>query len=121
MIKNKLITINYVKGELVEKVELTDNFVFRLFEVWSNKTINKETDIFIKVFLPSNYNEAMEILNNNGYKFNDVEYVPFLTSPSMMKKEEDNYKCQYLFIQKKYEKFVNEFRKITSLGNIDKL
>ena len=120
MIKNKQITINYIKGEIVEKVELTDNFVFRLFEVYSNKTINKETDIFIKVFLPSDYNEAMGILNN-GYKFNDVEYVPFITSPSMMKKEEDGYKCQYLFIQKKYEKFVNKFRKIVSLGNINKL
>ena len=120
MIKNKLITINFIKGETTEKVELTDNFVFRLFEVWSNKTIGKETDIFIKVFLPNDYNEAMEILNT-GYKFNDVEYVPFLTSPSMMKKEEDNYKCQYLFIKKKYEKFVNEFRKIVSLGNINKL
>ena len=120
MIKNKLITINYIKGELTDKVELTDNFVFRLFEVWSNKKIDKETDVFIKVFLSSDYNEAMNMLNN-GIKFNDVEYVPFLTSPSMMKKEEDGYKCQYLFIKKKYEKFVNEYRKIVSLGNINKL
>ena len=120
MIKNKLITINYIKGELTDKVELTDNFVFRLFEVYSNKKIEKETNVFIKVFLSSDYNDAMNMLNN-GIKFNDVEYVPFLTSPSMMKKEEDGYKCQYLFIKKKYEKFVNEYRKIVSLGNINKL
>ncbi|CUN57927.1 RNA dependent RNA polymerase [Clostridium disporicum] len=130
MKKQKLYNVTYLKNNTkVETIKLTESLMWELLEEYTGKKLDvencKDQDIIIKVFLPSNKDEevssrAMTILQD-GIIHNENEYIPFETSPSMMKEEGLFRKCEFLFIKKEHEGFKEIYRDIISAGMINKL
>lgn len=122
--------IDYVmNGEFVKEITLTNNFIFRAFERYINRNNDKSNYVklkngkningIIKVILSADKETAFKQLMQ-GIKYNESEYVPLLTSPSMQKKETDECKCEYFFIKKDMKEFVTEFEKLISGNKIEK-
>lgn len=121
MKNQKLYNVKFIKGELVEDIKMAESLMWELLEEYTGEKLEEtEQDYIIKVFLPSNKEKALEVLNN-GIDYEGNHYIAFLTSPSMMKKEEGQFKCQYLFIKEDLKDFKNEYRDVISAGMINKL
>ena len=120
--KKRQIKIDFIKGDTVEAIALDDNVMFRLYEVWKGIEIKSgdKLDSIIKFWLSTNSTKALDELIL-GFKYEDKEYIPLMTSPSMMKKEDKSRKCEYLYIDKKDEEFIVFLRNALSLGKIEDL
>lgn len=125
MKKQKLYNVTYLKNNTkIEIIKMTESLMWEMLESYTSRKLDvencKDQDIIIKVFLPADEDRAMTILQD-GVIHNDKEYIPFETSPNMMKQEEKRRKCQFLFIKKEYEGFKKIYRDIVSAGMINKL
>ena len=91
-------------GQFEKEISISNSFMTEALEVFLGKEFKdgKSTDSIIKVFLPSDYNKAMEVLDY-GIEYNGVRYVELLSTPSSMKKEgnidEIDYKLEMIFIK----------------------
>jgi hypothetical protein len=122
----------FVAGE--DFIEIADNYMTRILEIYKNdlsekeclmfgtafkeKQLEEELDEIIKVGLPTNENESREILNN-GLIFNGVKYKYFSTSAGLMKACEDNVEGEVFFIKEDMLYFKTTFEDIISLGKLD--
>lgn len=124
---------NVVKDDLdkeLNKVDLCD----REINLQSNNLIRKylrfkgldeNKDLFlegiVKVLIPK-FESIDDVVNflTEPINFNDKKYIPLISSPSMMKREDDkeDYKTEYLYIDETEKDFINVFESITSLGKI---
>lgn len=128
MKKQKLYNVTYLKNNTkVETVKLTESLMWELLELYTGKEMDKNNqDIIIKYILPKEkkgevISEVALLELKNGIKFNEVKYIPFITSPSMMKKGSNRRKCEWLFIKEEYKKFRDIYRDIISIGKIERL
>lgn len=123
MIKQRLI-LDYVKnGIAIKDVALSNNFVFRAYEVFRCKKFKKDEHLqnIIKVILTEG--QELEQLKN-GIEYNGKKYLSLITSPSMQKEEEsanveddeNTYKTEFLFIAEEDKDFANILEMILS-GN----
>lgn len=120
--KKRQIKIDFIKGDTVEVIALDDNFMFRLYEAWKGIEIKSgdKIDSIIKYWLPHNKEKAFDELLL-GFNYEDKKYVPFITSPGMMKEENKSRKCEYLFIEENDKEFIDFLRNALSLEMIEKL
>lgn len=106
-----------VKGES-ENIKIGENDILRIYEIWRGKTLEEQIEDIIKINLPLDDDEAMEILKN-GKIIDGVKYVALATTVGMMKHEDSNeYSCEYFFINKEQEAFIEVFEDVVSLGKI---
>ena len=128
MKKQKLYNVTYLKNKTkVETIKLTESFMWELLECYEGKELDKKNqDIIIKYILPDK-NKEEEVSSKaldelmEGIEIKGKRYIPFLTSPSMMKKSSNRRKCEYLFIREDYDKFKEVYRDIISLGRVKRL
>ena len=107
MKKQKLYNVTYLKNKTkVETIKLTESFMWELLECYEGKELDKKNqDIIIKYMLPDK-NKEEEVSSKaldelmEGIEIKGKRYIPFLTSPSMMKKSSNRRKCEYLFIKR---------------------
>lgn len=112
--------INLTTGER-EEIKLGNNVMLRLYSNYKNIKITRNTklDNIKKIMLPSDKSEAMKMLNE-GIEIDNKKYFPLLTSPSFMKKEDEDTKrkLSYLFIAEEDLEFRKIFMDICSLGKV---
>lgn len=121
---------DFTEQELTERtISLAENNLIRKYLIY--KGLDRKEQLLhniIKVALPydkkdTEMEKPLEVLNK-GITFMKKEFVPLVSSPSMMKKEgkddyyAENYKCEYLFIAKEDSEFISIFEDITSLGKL---
>ena len=108
----------------LEDIKLTQSLMWDLLECYLDKELDKkEQDIIIKYILPDKDEEDNEEVSSKALKelkegihLNNNKYLPFITSPSMMKKSSNRRKCEYLFIKEGYEEFKEIYRDVISIG-----
>lgn len=113
----------------LEDIKLTQSLMWDLLECYLDKELDKkEQDIIIKYILPDKDEEDNEEVSSKALKelkegihLNNNKYLPFITSPSMMKKSSNRRKCEYLFIKEGYEEFKEIYRDVISIGKIERL
>ena len=107
-----------------ENIVLDESILLRLYCTFKGIELKEEQELenIIKIMLPEDEAEALEILLN-GLKVEDKLFLPLVTSPSLQKKDdsEENAKCEYLFILEEDKEFVELYEKLISLGKLDKL
>lgn len=121
---------DFTEQELIERtISLAENNLIRKYLIY--KGLDRKEQLLhniIKVALPydkkdTEMEKPLDVLNK-GITFMKKEFVPLVSSPSMMKKEgkddyyAENYKCEYLFIAKEDSEFISVFEDITSLGKL---
>lgn len=126
MVKNKQYILDFykkLKGEYIkEEIKISDNTLIRLYITYKNikSKNNIKLDNIIKYLLPANKENALKELME-GITIEGVRYIPLITSPAMMKKEDKNGKCEYLFIAEEDKEFIDLYQKLISLNKIDVL
>lgn len=120
-----LLKTEWTEGELLDReINLQANNLIRKYLRFKNL---EEKDQFleniIKVALPHNKKDKeietpLEMLKN-GIVFRGKKFIPLVSSPSMMKKEgqdfyKEDFKCEYFFIAEEDKKFIKTFEAITS-------
>lgn len=126
MVKNKQYILDFYKksrGEYIkEEVKISDNTLIRLYITYKNIKAknNIKLNNIIKYLLPENKKAALKELME-GITVEGVRYIPLITSPAMMKKEDKNGKCEYLFIAEEDKEFIDLYKKLISLNKIDSL
>lgn len=126
MVKNKQYILDFYKkskGEYIkEEIKISDNTLIRLYITYKNikAKSNIKLDNIIKYLLPANKKAALKELME-GITVEGVRYIPLITSPAMMKKEDKNGKCEYLFINEEDKEFIDLYQKLISLNKIDVL
>lgn len=126
MVKNKQYILDFYKksrGEYIkEEIKISDNILIKLYITYKNIKAknNIKLNNIIKYLLPANKEDALKELME-GITIEGVRYIPLITSPAMMKKEEKNGKCEYLFINKEDKEFIDLYQKLISLNKIDVL
>lgn len=128
MKKLKQYNVKFKKGyRNIEDIKLTQSLMWELLELYIGEEIDKNNqDIIVKYILPKEkkgeeISEVALLELKNGIEINKVKYIPFITSPSMMKKGSDRRKCEWLFIKEEYNKFRDIYRDIISIGKIERL
>lgn len=110
----------------VKDIKLTQSLMWDLLECYLGEELDKkEQDVIIKYILPDKNKDeevSSKALNElkEGIHLNNNKYLPFITSPSMMKKSSNRRKCEYLFIKEGYEKFKEIYRDVISVGKIER-
>lgn len=126
MVKNKQYILNFYKkskGEYIkEEIKINDNTLIRLYITYKNIKAKNNTklDNIIKYLLPESKKAALNELME-GITIEGVRYIPLITSPAMMKKEDRNGKCEYLFVNEEDKEFIDLYQKLISLNKIDSL
>ena len=125
-VKMNQITIEEVNlmNEGIDEIKLGNNLLIRLYADYKGIKITRKTKIdnIKKIMLPSKKEEALKMLNE-GIEINNKKYFPLMTSPSFMKKEDEDTKrkLSYLFIVEEDLEFRDVFMDICSLGKVPKL
>lgn len=128
MKKNELITIKCIKAnrdyddyneDMLASLDinLTNNFLFRMFYRYRGLKMEQHNycEDLIKVELNKNEEQAKK---RTKIEFNGITYIPLITSPSLMKFEEDGYKCSYIYINEEYKEFIEIFKTCVSLEKL---
>lgn len=129
MRQRQFIIKDYAVKKEVKEIMLADSFGIELYLQYKGiKAKDKKTNInnIIKIMLPAEENEALEILQNGYIDENGNKYIPLATTTGFMKKEELNEDivagkegvCEYLFIAEEDKEFVDLFHDIVSCGKI---
>lgn len=122
--KLKQYKIDYVKnGEKVKEITLSQNVIIESLSIYKNEKFKDGQHIrdIIKVLFKDE--EQLDNLKS-GIIYNEIKYVPLLTSPSMQKHEESIgggnnrvvYRMEYLFIKENLKEFRDILEDILSLG-----
>ncbi|MBS5937740.1 hypothetical protein [Clostridium sp.] len=130
-IKELLIKININETEeetIIEKtykeneITMDNNYLFEIYSTYKRQAIEDIAKNIIKVNLLDDKIQARDLLMN-GFKYKDIEYVALLTTVGAMKHEnmELETKCDYFFINKEDEDFINELENIASCGKLKTL
>lgn len=108
-----------------EPIKIGESDLTRIYAIWKDEKIENCIDNIIKVALPKDKGVSLDYLLN-GIEMDEEKYISLLTTPSFMKHSgieegEDYYidwECEYLFINKKDEEFIEFLEDIASLGKI---
>jgi hypothetical protein len=102
-----------------KEIKLGENDLLKIFEIYKGEKLEEKIDEIIKVDLPSDDKEALDILKN-GYEFKGIKYVTLATTVGLMKKQstEIDYSGEYFFIREDDKEFVSEFEDVVSLGKL---
>lgn len=118
--------IKYINAKNeTEIIKLDESFGIELYLQWrKSQGKDRVVDNIIKVMLPSDFDEAMNILMS-GYIYGDILYYPLATTTNYMKHEEMADKCankvgicEYLFVAEEDKEFISVFMEVISLGKI---
>ncbi|MCS6110727.1 hypothetical protein FC753_04205 [Clostridium botulinum] len=129
MKQKQYIIKNYGVKKEVKEIMLTNSFGMELYLQFKKiKSKNNKTNIdnIIKIMLPSDEEQALEILQNGYIDENGKKFLPLATTTGFMKKEElsegiiarKDGCCEYLFISEEDKEFVNLFDNVVSCGKI---
>lgn len=119
--------VKYINAKSeIEIIKLDESFGIELYLQWrKSQGKDKVVDNIIKVMLPADFNEALNILLN-GYKYNEMLYYPLATTTNYMKQEEMADRsankvgiCEYLFVAEEDKDFIDVFMNVISLGKIN--
>lgn len=104
------------------KITMDNNYLFEIYSTYKGKAIDEIAKNIIKVNLPDDKNVARDLLVG-GFEYKDVKYVSLITTVGAMKHEnmELETKCDYFFINKEDEDFIDELENIASLGKLKTL
>ena len=110
-----------------ENIVMDENLLFRLYCTFKGLELKEEQELenIIKIMLPDDEKEALEILLN-GLKVEDKLFLPLVTSAGMQKKENQDEedidrRCEDLFIAEENKEFIELYEKLISLSKIEKL
>lgn len=108
------------------------NFMLDIFEIYMSNELAFDYDLkdsnkdgvleeIIKVHLPDNDDEALNVLKN-GVEFDNNHFVYLTTSAGLMKKADMELRTESeaFFIDSTYKEFKDVFENVISLGNINK-
>lgn len=130
-IKELLIKVNInetEEGTVIEKtykeneITMDNNYLFKIYSTYKRQAIEDIAKNIIKVNLPDDKIQARDLLIN-GFKYKDIEYVALLTTVGAMKHEnmELETRCDYFFINKEDEDFIDELEDVASCGKLKTL
>ncbi|WP_066892913.1 hypothetical protein [Clostridium nigeriense] len=116
------------EGTVIEKtykeneITMDNNYLFEIYSTYKSRAIKDIAENIIKVNLPYDKIQARDLLMN-GFKYKDIEYVALLTTVGAMKHEnmELETKCDYFFINKEDEGFIDELENVASCGKLKTL
>lgn len=116
------------EGTVIEKtykeneITMDNNYLFEIYSTYKSKAIKDIAENIIKVNLPDDKIQARDLLIN-GFKYKDKEYIALLTTVGAMKHEnmELETKCDYFFINKEDENFIDELENVASCGKLKTL
>lgn len=113
-------------------ITLGRNFMLDIFEIYMSNELAFDYDLkdsnkdgvveeIIKVHLPDNADEALNVLKN-GIEFDNNKFVYLTTSAGLMKKADMELRTESeaFFIDSTYKEFKDVFEDVISLGNIEK-
>lgn len=109
----------------LDPIKVGESDLTRIYAIWKGQEIEDCINNIIKVALPNNKKVALDYLMN-GIEMENEKYISLITTPSFMKhagveEGEDYYidwECEYLFINKKDEEFIEFLEDIASLGKM---
>lgn len=116
------------EGTVIEKtykeneITMDNNYLFEIYSTYKSQAIKDIAENIIKVNLPDDKIQARDLLIN-GFKYKEIEYIALLTTVGAMKHEnmELETKCDYFFINKEDEDFIDELEDIASCGKLKTL
>lgn len=116
MVKQQQFKIDYVRdNNKIKEIALSKNVIIEALQIYLDKEFKDGEHIseLIKVILKKGH--ELETLKK-GITYNNIDYIPLLTSSSMQKAEEDKYKLEYIFIKKDLAGFKDKLEDILSLS-----